>query len=95
MRHWFCIGLIVLLAAVVIAAFPRTWDPHANRGKPQLAQLTVKTRTVCVGRFLIDMPEQAQLDVGRASQWLRYCDLWGIERQIQIPTRPTGSRAHG
>ncbi|VXB67682.1 T6SS immunity protein Tli4 family protein [Massilia sp. 9I] len=61
------IGLVVLLGALVIAIFGRTWEGHGNRGKPQMTRLTEKMRTVCVGRFLIDMPEQAQIDVGRAS----------------------------
>lgn len=67
MRPLFGIGLVVLRAAVVIAAFAKTWETRANNTRPQVAQLSETMRTVCVGRFMIDMPEETQLDMGRAS----------------------------
>ena len=66
MRNSSRIGALVLLAALVIVVFGRTWEAHGNRGTPQMAGLTEKMRAVCVGRFLIDMPEEAQVELARA-----------------------------
>ncbi|QOY92342.1 hypothetical protein IM543_11865 [Massilia sp. UMI-21] len=60
MRRLFRTGLAVMLAGVVIAGLASTWDTGARRDKHEVAKMTEKMKTVCVGRFLLDVPAEAQ-----------------------------------
>lgn len=51
---------IVAVAAVVLTAVVRNWQTM-QRDQQEVARLTKEMKTVCVGRFLIDMPQEAQL----------------------------------
>lgn len=65
MRRLFRTGLAVVLAGVVIAGLARTWDTGAEQDKHGVARMTEKMKTVCVGRFLVDLPEEAQYEFHR------------------------------
>lgn len=51
---------IVAVAAVVLTAVVKNWQ-ITQRDQQEVARLTKEMKTVCVGRFLIDMPQEAQL----------------------------------
>jgi hypothetical protein len=48
-----------VLAALALVAFS-AWAVPNVRDKYEVAKMTEKTKTVCVGRFLIDLPEKAE-----------------------------------
>lgn len=61
-----------MLAAIATVGLAATWavgqvrDGQAARAdKLEVARLTDKMTTVCIGRFLIDMPEEARLELAR------------------------------
>ncbi|MEN3274645.1 MAG: hypothetical protein V7631_435 [Massilia sp.] len=65
-------GLAKVLAAIATAGLAATWavgqvrDEQAARAdKLEVTRLTDKMTTVCIGRFLIDMPEEAGLELAR------------------------------
>jgi hypothetical protein len=53
--------LIVLLAALVCAASWAASQVRSMRDRSEVAQMTEKMKTVCVGRYLVDVPAQAQV----------------------------------
>lgn len=63
--------LASMLAGIVCAALVATWaiaqalDKHekAQRDKQEVVRMTDKMKTVCIGRFLIDMPAEAQVEL--------------------------------
>lgn len=57
----------VKAAALVLAALAGTWAAGAALDIYEVATMTNKMKTVCVGRMLIDLPEEAQLHWSRAS----------------------------
>jgi hypothetical protein len=63
MRPSLGIPVVVVLTGIAIAAFATHWDARAERGKREVATLTDKMKTICVGRFLIDMPQEAQVEL--------------------------------
>lgn len=71
MKRWVQNRLAMVLAGIVCAGFAATWalgqvlDKHeiARRDKQEVARMTQKMKTVCVGRILIDMPEEAQVEL--------------------------------
>lgn len=65
MRRLFRTGLAVVLAGIVIAGLAKTWDPGAEQDKHGVARMTEKMKTVCVGRFLVDLPAEAQYEFHR------------------------------
>lgn len=65
MRRLIRTGLAVVLAGVVIVGLARTWDTGAERDKHGVARMTEKMKTVCVGRFLVDLPSEAQYEFQR------------------------------
>lgn len=65
MRRLFRTGLAVVLAGVVIAGLARTWDSGAEQDKHEVTRMTEKMKTVCVGRFLLDLPAEAQFELRR------------------------------
>lgn len=75
MKRWAKTRLAKVLAGLVFAGLAATWavgkvleqQDNALQDKQEVGRMTEKIKTVCVGRFLIDMPEEAQVDLGRAS----------------------------
>lgn len=53
--------------AVLFAAVAGTWAVGAVRDTYKVAQMTVKMKTVCVGRMLIDLPDEAKVELYGAS----------------------------
>ncbi|QOY92343.1 hypothetical protein IM543_11870 [Massilia sp. UMI-21] len=60
------IGLVTALFLVVIASFARAWSIGVERDKQAVTRLTNKLKTVCVGRFLIDVPDEAEIELRQA-----------------------------
>ena len=66
--------LAILLAGILCAGLTAAWavgevrDQHetVRRDKHEVARMTQKMKTECVGRFLIDMPEEAEVEFGEA-----------------------------
>jgi hypothetical protein len=49
-----------------VAALAGTWNVQAARDKQEVARMTQKMKTVCVGRLLINLPEEAEIDLAQA-----------------------------
>lgn len=64
MRLLVPIGLAVMLAGVVVAGFARPWGTGTGQDRQEAVRLTERVKTHCIGRFLIDLPEQAQIELG-------------------------------
>lgn len=67
MRRLYRTGLMVVLAGMVIAGLATPWNTKAKPGNTETTRLSGAIKTTCVGRFLIDIPDEAQIDLGRAS----------------------------
>lgn len=73
MKRWLQHGLAKLLAGLVIVGLTGTWAigkvqkqrEAAQQDKLEVARMTNKTTTVCMGRFLVEMPEEARLELAR------------------------------
>ncbi len=71
MKRWVPTRLAILLAGILCAGLAATWavgkvfDKHetVRRDKHEVARMTQQMKTECVGRFLIDMPEEAQVEL--------------------------------
>lgn len=59
--------LVRALAIILVAGLAGSWAVGAVRDKHEVARMTDKMKTVCVGRFLIDMPEEARIALDRVS----------------------------
>ena len=55
--------LIVLLAALACAGSWAAGQVRSMRDRSEVAKMTEKMKTVCVGRYLIDVPSQAEVDL--------------------------------
>ena len=55
--------LIVLLAALACAGSWAASQVRSMRDRSEVAKMTEKMKTVCVGRYLIDVPSQAEVDL--------------------------------
>lgn len=55
---------VVFAGVVVMAGLARSWDGGTAQERQELERLTSKMKTHCIGRFLIDMPEQARVELG-------------------------------
>lgn len=63
-----------LLAGALCAGFVATWAvggvldkrEESRQDQVELARMTDKLKTVCVGRFLIDVPEEAEIELRQA-----------------------------
>jgi len=62
---WIRNRLAKLLAGIAVAGLAGTWAVGAVRDKSEVARMTEKMKTVCVGRFLVDMPEEAHVELIR------------------------------
>lgn len=58
--------LAMALAVIVVVILAGTWSAQAARDKQEVARMTQKMKTVCVGRLLIDFPEETELHLSRA-----------------------------
>ena len=73
MKRWLQHGLAKLLAGIAIAGLTGTWAigevrekrEAERRDKLEVARMTKKMTTVCMGRFLVDMPDEARLELAR------------------------------
>lgn len=57
----------VRVLAVVLAALTGTWAVGAARDRYEVAKMTEKMKTLCVGRMLIELPKEAQHELYGAS----------------------------
>ena len=72
MRSWRQRGLAMLLAGIAVAALTGAWGigevkqrAAAQRDNDKVARMTQKMKTVCIGRFLIDLPEETHFELRR------------------------------
>ncbi|MCC2955443.1 hypothetical protein LK542_07430 [Massilia sp. IC2-477] len=65
MRSSFRIGLAVAVAGFIVAGVV-TANARSEREKQEVERISGRMKTVCVGRFLIDMPEGIQIGWGQA-----------------------------
>lgn len=71
MNRWIQHRLACMLAGIVCAGLAATWavgevlDTHKSvrQDKHEVARMTEKMKTICVGRFLIDLPEEAHVEL--------------------------------
>jgi hypothetical protein len=70
----------VRVLAVVLAALTGTWAVGAGWDRYEVAKMTEKMKTVCVGRMLIDLPQEAQSQLFRV--WI---DGFDIEAFAESP----------
>lgn len=80
-------GVIFMLALLPVSAplaFDLFWKMHEAEGA---TLLTTQTKTVCVGRFLIDVPATAQVSIGSAA--VNGVDIinYGVETLEQFASR--------
>ena len=66
MRPSIRIGLVALVGGLVIGAFAKVEHARAGRATHEVARITQKMKTVCVGRFTIDLPKGAQVELTSA-----------------------------
>jgi len=72
-KRWLRNGLAKLLAGIVIAGITGAWAigevrdqrAAAQRDKDEVARMTQKMMTVCIGRFLVDLPEETRFELAR------------------------------
>lgn len=75
MNRWAKHRLARVLAGLVFVGVAATWAvgqvleqrEEARQHIQEVGRMTEKIKTVCVGRFLIDMPDEARVDLPRAS----------------------------
>lgn len=73
MKRWLRNGLAKLLAVLALVGLTGAWAigevrekrETAQRDKDEVARMTQKMTTVCIGRFLVDLPEEARLELAR------------------------------
>jgi len=69
-KPWWRRGLALLLAGVVVSGLTIAWAAGevkqrtaAQRDNDKVARMIQKMKTVCIGRFLIDMPDETRLEL--------------------------------
>jgi hypothetical protein len=69
MMGWRC-GMRNVAAAVaaliVVLGLSGVGVVHSRQDRTKVAKMTERMKTVCVGRFLIDLPQEAEVSLGRA-----------------------------
>lgn len=63
MKSSFRIKLAVALVGAIIAGFGGTYYARAEQDEKVVARISEKMQTICVGRFLIDLPEEAEVEL--------------------------------
>ena len=70
MKPWWRRGPALLLVGLVVAGLTAAWAAGevkqraaAQRDNDKVARMTQKMKTVCIGRFLIDMPDETRLEL--------------------------------
>lgn len=74
MKGWVTTGPAKLLAGLILAGLAATWavgkvlgqHEDARPTMKEVGKMSEKMKTICVGRFLIDMPEEAHVELARA-----------------------------
>ena len=56
-------GIVIAVVGILLAGVASSWEARNQQSKSELRRLTGKMKTVCVGRFLIDMPEEAVIEL--------------------------------
>lgn len=97
--------LIVLLAALVCAGSWAAGQVRSMRDRSEVAKMTEKMRTVCVGRYLVDVPVQAEVSMsheridGFAIETIEESDTEFrariAAREAEINARGAEARANG
>lgn len=67
LKRWVQDKRVRMLAVLLLAGLMGAWAVGAVRDKHEVEKMTEKMKTVCVGRFLIDMPEEARIALGRVN----------------------------
>jgi len=69
-KPWWRRGPALLLAGVLVAGLTAAWAAGevkqraaAQRDNDKVARMTQKMKTTCIGRFLIDMPDEVRLEL--------------------------------
>lgn len=65
MRNGHHIGFGVVSASLGAAALAMIMNGSPRPDHPAIAHLVSKTKTICVGRFLIDLPQEAEVNFGQ------------------------------
>ena len=70
MKPWWRRGPALLIAGVVVAGLTISWAAGAvrqraatQRDNEKVARMTQKMKTVCIGRFLIDLPDETRFEL--------------------------------
>lgn len=58
--------LAMTLAAIVVVVLAGTWSVGEAQVDNEVARMTEKMKTVCVGRLLVDLPDEAEIELDRA-----------------------------
>ncbi len=104
MKSWLRSGPARMLAGALCAGLVATWAvgkvldrrDEDRRDQREVARMTDKMKTVCVGRFLIDVPEEAQIELRQAridSFDISAFDETAEEFQKRLADRETQIRA--
>lgn len=89
MKRYFRSGWFKVLA-VLVTALAGTWAVGAVRDKYEVAKMTEKMKTVCVGRMLIDLPEEARVELYTA--WLDGFYIGTVEESADAFARRLAAR---
>ena len=73
MKRWLRNGLARLLAGVIIAGVTGAWAigevreqrAMAQRDTDEVERMTTKMTTICIGRFLVDMPDETRFELAQ------------------------------
>jgi len=66
MKQLYRAVLGIILAVLDVMILSRTWGSGHQSGKTEIAQLIKKPKTLCVGRFLLDLPGDAHIEIRQA-----------------------------
>jgi hypothetical protein len=83
-RKWFRV------LAMVVAALAGTWAVGAVRDKYEVAKMTEKMKTVCVGRMLIDLPEEARVELHQT--WIDGFNIAAFDESAEAFTARVATR---
>lgn len=61
------LGVFIILAAVITVAVSATNAVNSKQDRGEVAIMTKQLKTICAGRFLIDLPKDAQVALSQSS----------------------------